>query len=175
MAQYHTIDLARLGLSAGEGRRLDDAVDVGPLELGGQRYGAAPQLVPVRVDVSRTAAGHALRVAFSADIAGPCMRCLEDAGVTVSVEAREIDLAGGGEEMTSPYVDGDVLDLGGWARDALALALPAQILCRPDCAGLCPVCGAPLNDADPAEHQHGGDAAGPFAKLSELGRSNEEL
>jgi uncharacterized protein len=168
LAQYHTIDLARLGLSSGEGRRLDEEVDVGPLELGGQRYGTAQQVVPVRLDVSRTATGHALRLAFPADVAGPCMRCLEDAGLTVVVEAREVDQAGGGEEMTSPYVDGDMLDLGGWAREALVLALPPQILCRPDCAGLCSVCGAPLNDADPAEHEHGGEAAGPFAKLSEL-------
>ena len=36
---------------------------------------------------------------------------------------------------------GEVLDLGAWARDALALALPDQVLCRPDCAGLCAVCG----------------------------------
>jgi uncharacterized protein len=175
LAQYHTIDLARLGLSGGEGRRLDEEVDIGPLELGGQRYGTVPQLIPVRVDVSRPATGHALRLAFGADVAGPCMRCLEDACLTVAVEAREVDQAGGGEEMASPYVDAEVLDLGGWAREALMLALPAQILCRPDCAGLCPVCGAPLNDADPAEHEHGGEAAGPFAKLSRLGRSSEEL
>ena len=34
------------------------------------------------------------------------------------------------------------------------LALPTQILCRPDCLGLCPGCGEPLNDADPADHEH---------------------
>jgi hypothetical protein len=43
----------------------------------------------------------------------------------------------------------DELDLARWAHDALALALPIQLLCRPDCKGLCPVCGASLNDADP--------------------------
>jgi uncharacterized protein len=36
-------------------------------------------------------------------------------------------------------------------RDAIALALPEQILCRPDCAGLCPVCGKDLN-VEPHEH-----------------------
>jgi uncharacterized protein len=167
-AQYHTIDLARLGLSGGEGRRITEEVDLGTLELGGQRYATAEQLVPVRVDVSRTAGGHAFRIAFEAEVTGPCMRCLADARQAISVEAREVDQTGGGEEMTSPYVEGDLLDVGAWAHDALALALPAQILCRPDCAGLCPVCGESLNDVDPVEHQHAGDATGPFAKLNEL-------
>jgi uncharacterized protein len=38
-----------------------------------------------------------------------------------------------------------------WARDVIALELPDQILCRPDCAGLCPVCGKDLNE-EPHEH-----------------------
>lgn len=122
----------------------------------------------MRLDVSRSAGGHAFRLTFDAALTGPCMRCLADARHSESVEAREVHHAGGGEEMTSPYVDGDVLDLGTWARDALALALPAQILCRVDCAGLCAVCGASLNDADPAEHAHRAERGGPFAALSEL-------
>ena len=60
-----------------------------------------------------------------------------------------------------------VLDLGGWAHDALALALPALILCRPDCAGLCPVCGVELRDAGP-DHAHEADPDPRWAKLSEL-------
>jgi uncharacterized protein len=46
-----------------------------------------------------------------------------------------------------PYVRGYVLDVERWVRDAVAEALPAQILCRRECRGLCPVCGANLNDA----------------------------
>ena len=46
--------------------------------------------------------------------------------------------------------DGE-LDLGAWARDQVALGVPDQILCRPDCAGLCPVCGKDLN-IEPHEH-----------------------
>jgi uncharacterized protein len=49
-------------------------------------------------------------------------------------------------------VHDDQLDLSAWARDALVLGLPAQILCRPDCAGLCPVCGKDLN-VEPHEHE----------------------
>ena len=46
----------------------------------------------------------------------------------------------------------DKLDLGAWSRDAVALALPDKILCRADCAGLCPVCGKNLN-AQPHVHE----------------------
>ena len=45
-----------------------------------------------------------------------------------------------------------MLDLHAWARDALALAVPSNLLCREDCAGLCPVCGANLNEAGPDHH-----------------------
>jgi uncharacterized protein len=59
------------------------------------------------------------------------------------------------------------LDLARWVRDAYALALPAQVLCRPDCAGLCPQCGANLNEAGP-EHAHEPARDPRWAKLSEI-------
>jgi len=60
-----------------------------------------------------------------------------------------------------------VLDLRAWARDALALSLPAKVLCRADCAGLCPVCGADLTAAGP-EHAHAREPDARWSKLSEL-------
>lgn len=163
-----TFELGRLGLVSGQGRRLDLHTAIDPFHYGGEPYAVAPPLVPVRLDVSRTTAnGWALRLRFSVRLEGPCMRCLEPAQPTFDVDAREIHQAGGGEELTSPYVnpDGD-LDLAGWARDALALALPAQLTCRADCAGLCGQCGANLNE-DP-EHHHDPEPDPRWAKLSEL-------
>jgi uncharacterized protein len=52
-----------------------------------------------------------------------------------------------------PYTRGYVLDLERWLRDAVAEALPAQILCREECRGLCPVCGIDLNEAGDG-HRH---------------------
>ena len=57
--------------------------------------------------------------------------------------------------------------MGSWARDALALAMPAKILCREDCAGLCPVCAADLSEAGP-EHHHEQPPDPRWAKLREL-------
>ena len=82
-------DLPRLGLTSGEGRRLDLNVRVEPFSFGGQRYVAEPEIVPVRLDVSRTTGnGWALRLRFSAALTGPCMRCLEPAAPEIAVDAR---------------------------------------------------------------------------------------
>ena len=95
------------------------------------------------------------------------MRCLEPAARTFAVDAREVCQPGAGEELDSPYVEHGVLDLHGWVRDALALALPPAVLCRPDCAGLCPVCGVNLNTAGP-DHAHEREPDQRWAKLSEI-------
>jgi uncharacterized protein len=163
------VDLARLSLSFGEAATLHVPVREAPLELAGQAYAAEPELTDARLDVSRTNSGYALRLRFEVRLEGPCHRCLSDAHLGVEVDAREVDQPGAGdEELQSPYVDGNELDVGRWAHDAVALALPAKILCRADCEGLCPVCGESLNDADPEAHRHesGGDPR--WAKLREL-------
>jgi uncharacterized protein len=166
---YHSIDLARFALSPGEGARLDLETDPGQLELGGERYVVAGSSVAARLDLSRTAAGYAVRMRFTAHVSGRCMRCLEAADVAVEIDAREVDQPRAeDEELRSPYIDHDELDLGSWAHDALALALPIQLLCRPDCRGLCPACGASLNDTDPEEHRHDPEPDPRWSKLREL-------
>ena len=163
-----TFDLGGLRLSSGEARRLELNVAIDPYQLGGQRYAVEPPRVPARLDISRTTgAGYALRLRFEATLDGPCMRCLEPARPVFSVEALEVDQPGEGDELQSPYVKDAVVDLRAWARDALALALPASLLCREDCAGLCPVCGADLNLEGP-EHHHERAPDPRWAKLSEI-------
>lgn len=163
-----SFDLGGLRLTVGEGRRLELHVGIDPFELGGERYVAEPDVVPVQLDISRTTgAGYALRLRFDASLSGPCMRCLSGAAQAFSVEAREVSQPGEGDELESPYVQAELLDLRAWSRDALALTLPTQLLCRPDCAGLCPVCGVDLNEAGP-DHAHEREPDPRWAKLSEL-------
>jgi uncharacterized protein len=163
-----TFDLGGLRLTSGEGRRIELQVAIDPFELGGERYEVEPPLIPIRLDISRTTgSGYALRLTFSATLAGPCMRCLSDAAPVFDVESREVSQPGEGDELESPYVKDGVLDLRAWARDALALTLPAQLLCRADCAGLCAVCGADLNQAGP-DHRHEPTPDPRWEKLSEL-------
>ena len=170
MAHASTIiDLARLSLSHGEGRRLDLPVRLEPLELAGQSYVVSPDAVDARLDVSRPSGGYALRLRFPLRIEGPCMRCLEGAAMKTEVDAREVAHEDtDDEELRSPYVADDELDLGRWAHDAAVLAIPTQFLCREDCAGLCPVCGESLNDADPSDHEHEPAPDPRWAKLQEL-------
>jgi uncharacterized protein len=168
MPQTQTLDLASLRLAAGEGRRFELEVDVEPLVLGGERYGCDPPLLPIRLEVSRMVGrGYALRLSFRATLIGPCMRCLQDAAPIVEVDIREVAVPGGGEELASPYVQDETLDLQAWAHDALALGAPVQMLCRTDCAGLCPVCAVNLNDAGP-EHRHEAPPDPRWAKLREV-------
>jgi uncharacterized protein len=167
-ARTDTFDLGRLRLTSGEGRRLELDVALDGLRFGGQQYVVEPRVVTANLDIScMTRGGYALRLRFDASLHGPCQRCLETAQPRISVDVREVDQPGGGDELSSPYVADDVLDLHAWARDALVLALPAQLLCRDDCLGLCPVCGADLNAAAP-DHAHEREPDPRWAKLSEL-------
>jgi uncharacterized protein len=168
MAQRTDIfDVGRLGLSSGEGRTIGLEVPVDAFQFGGQRYELRGRAVDARLDVSHTVSGYAFRLRFDAGLEGPCVRCLETADQSVDVDAREIDQPGGGEELSSPYFDETAaLDVRAWARDALALALPTQIVCSEDCAGLCAVCGENLNRAP--DHAHEPEPDPRWAALREL-------
>ena len=167
-ARTDTFDLGRLRLTTGEGRRLELEVALDALRFGGETYAVTPAAVDAILDISRTTHnGYALRLRFGASLQGPCMRCLEPARPQIAVDSREVDQPGDVEELRSPYVKDEILDVHAWARDALALALPAQLLCRAECAGLCPVCGTDLNTAGP-EHAHEREPDPRWAKLREI-------
>ncbi len=171
MSQARTtiIDLSRLSLAHGEGKRLDVPVELDPFELAGQTYVANPASPTVRLEVSRPSGGFAFRLRFPVHLEGPCMRCLEPAALDLEVESREVDQSATDDpELRSPYVYEDELDIGRWAHDATMLALPTRILCRPDCAGLCPVCGESLNESDPADHVHDSGKDPRWAALDNL-------
>jgi uncharacterized protein len=145
--------LRHLRLRPGEEHREELAVELAPLTLGGVLYEATPSTVPAELVVQRAQTGDVFRLRFATRVEGPCMRCLAPAGVDVVVDAQEYESSdpAAAEELRSEYVRDGELDVGAWAHDQVALNLPEPILCRPDCAGLCPVCGRNLND-DPHEH-----------------------
>jgi uncharacterized protein len=171
MAQAPTtiVDLASLSLAHGEGKRLSVPVRLEPLTLGGQTYLASSGTIEARLDLSRPSGGYAFRLRFPLRLDGPCMRCLDSASQELEVDVREVDQQDtDDEELRSPYVVDGELDVGRWAHDAAVLAAPVQFLCRPDCAGLCPVCGESLNDAEPSAHEHDSGPDPRWAKLKEL-------
>jgi len=163
-----TFNIRTVRLQSGEQFRDVKEVELEPLELGGQRYIPIPEKPEAALTLTRLSSGLLLELELDVRLVGPCVRCLSDAGLDVSVNDRQYQAASpdDDEELRTPYLADDRLDLSAWARDAVALALPDKILCRPDCAGLCPVCGGDLN-AEPHEHEEkGGDER--WSKLAEL-------
>jgi uncharacterized protein len=147
-----SFSLRQVKLRPGEQYRDELEVELPAFAFGGERYVPVPEKVPADFEVTRANTGRVFSLAFTVRLHGPCYRCLGDAVLEVPITAREYQAESPeDEQMTTPYVSGDNLDVSAWARDAVALALPDKILCRPDCAGLCPVCGVNLND-DPHEH-----------------------
>jgi uncharacterized protein len=149
-----TLSLRQIRLRSGEEYRDEQDVELGPFELGGQLYLTVPGTVPADLTITRASTGTVFALSFRARVHGPCYRCLADAVEDIPISAREYQATNPGEseELRTPYVVDDQLDLSAWARDAVALALPDKILCKPDCAGLCPVCGRDLN-VEPHTHE----------------------
>ncbi len=148
-----TVDLRALRLRPGEARQQTLDVELEPFVLGGQRYEATPASIPVELEVSQPSGATVFDLRLRAHLSGACMRCLGFAEVDRTVSAREFHDpdAPAADELRSDYVVDAELQLSAWARDALALEIPEQILCREDCAGLCPACGKDLN-VEPHEH-----------------------
>ena len=148
-----TFDLRQAKLRPGEEYRDEQEIELAPFDLGGQRYLPVPEKVPAELVINRGSSGTTFELRFRTRLHGPCVRCLKDAVVDLPVYAREYQATnpGDAEELRTQYVTENRLDLSAWARDAVALELPDQILCREDCAGLCPVCGKDLNE-EPHEH-----------------------
>jgi len=113
-----------------------------------------PAAVPAELAITKATTGTVLQLKFATRLHGPCYRCLGDAVLEVAIDAREYQATNPQEsdELRTPYLEDDNLKLAAWARDAVALALPDKILCRADCAGLCPVCGKNLNE-EPHVHE----------------------
>jgi len=141
------LSLADLALRGGERYERTYPLDLEPITLGGEAYRV---LVPegVSVSVDRVAGGYLVTVAFDAKMYGPCARCLGEAVLRVHAEQQEFaPTAKGGWEETelSEFIKDLVVDVPGLAREALILALPAQVVCADDCLGLCSRCGKDLN------------------------------
>ncbi|MHB8465694.1 MAG: YceD family protein, partial [Acidimicrobiales bacterium] len=114
-----------------------------------------PDDAPIELDLTLEAVEGGIVVAgtIGATWIGECRRCLGAVRGDLTASVEEIYVREPEEGETYP-IDGDHIDLEPLAREAVVLALPLAPLCRPDCQGLCPTCGADRNDgpcACPAE------------------------
>jgi uncharacterized protein len=122
---------------------------VGPMEGLDCSGSAVPEGSDVEADVTLEAVSGGISVTGTvrAPWVGTCRRCLAPAAGTLNIKVRELYTADGDGEDTYPLRD-DVVDLAPLVHDAVLLDLPQVPLCRPDCKGLCPHCGASLEDGD---------------------------
>ena len=142
-------DLRTLRLAVGDSHLEPIEITLAPFTVGGERNEPVPARVPATLRVTKLTSGLLFDLSFEASVFGPCQRCLEEARVGVGGDSREYQAhkpePGAEEEMTTPYLQGDLLDTDRWGQDTLVLAMPLKVLCREDCAGLCPQCGVDLN------------------------------
>jgi uncharacterized protein len=145
-----TIDLAALPGGASQVRVESRAPDLGlPSE------GWVGPVVGV-LDIERNGDRISLRGSLEASALVECVRCLKGYELSLRVPFEVfVERAGSGfrldeEELERDnymmFHDGRRLDLREEAREALLLELPMAPHCREDCLGLCPRCGADLNE-----------------------------
>jgi uncharacterized protein len=148
-----------------------------PLEDLATPVASVPPDRPVTVDAEIESVVEGLlvtgRVGASAVVR--CVRCLRELDRDLEVEVRELFALRSRDDEDEGYavLPDDRLPLDTMARDALVLHFPAFPLCRPDCAGLCPQCGADRN-ADGCGHGRLDDIDPRWAGLAGLHTTLED-
>jgi uncharacterized protein len=167
---FNVAGLLREPPGASRSHRLrDHYVALGPeVELAGPLDG--------EIRLQRTNRGILVRGSVGAALRRTCARCLEPFVEEVVVDVAEEFLPSvdpsSGAALAAPADDEQVLpidahhdiDLTVVLHDELLLTEPLTPLCRPDCAGLCPICGLPRQ----GDHAHEGDDVDP--RLAGLAR-----
>lgn len=172
------IDTSTLPRAPGAMRPLERVVGA-PAELTAGLIGVAAG-AELRLDLRLESVSEGVLVSgsVSAEAAGECARCLRPIRVDLAVSIQELfaypdsttDATAEPDEVGR--LQGDLLDLEPVVRDAVVLALPSSPLCREDCPGLCPECGAHWDDL-PADHHHGQPVDPRWAALKSLTLTEE--
>lgn len=149
------LDTHDLGRRAGGQKDVIRQVEA-PEGIGIDMIGVPPGS-PIDLELSLESVVEGVLVTGTAGVtlAGQCVRCLDPISETSEIDIQELFCYPDKEpeDAEASRLQDDLIDLEPLLRDQVVLELPFTPRCRPDCAGLCPICGANLN-RDP-EHQHG--------------------
>ena len=134
------------------------------------------QAGPLTVNAEAELAGKEIRIQghISGTLEAACSRCLEQVRLPVERDfdlpyrpmeeiAREEEVEVKDGELEVGFYSGEGVNLADVVREQVLLSFPMKVVCRPDCQGLCPVCGANRNLEDCACSLH--DENSPFAFL----------
>ena len=165
------LDTHELGRHAGGTKVVHASVEA-PDDIGVAVIGVPPGS-PIELDLRLETVIEGVLVTGTAavKVAGECVRCLTEITSELEVDLQELFVypnSDASEDEVS-RLEGELLDLEPLIRDEVVLELPFQPLCRVDCAGLCPDCGANRNE-DPG-HSH---EAGIDPRWAALGRVDVE-
>ncbi|WKZ82565.1 MAG: DUF177 domain-containing protein [Acidimicrobiia bacterium] len=130
-----------------------------PLELS-----VAGPAIHAEIVLQEAAGGILVRATASTTVHHTCHRCLTEWDETMAVSIDE-PMGVGDDEDEYPIL-GEVVDLEPPLRDAVLLEITPVPTCRPECLGLCAVCGADLNTGPCPGHDEEPDS--PFASLRGL-------
>ena len=162
------LDTHDLGRRAGSQRTVRRTVEA-PADLGIAVIGVPPGS-PVDLDLRLEAVVEGVLVTGTAivQLSGECVRCLVGISDELEIDVQELFTYAESDasEDEASRMEGELIDLEPVLRDQVVLDLPFQPVCRPDCAGLCSICGANLND-DP-DHAHGDEIDPRWAALADL-------
>lgn len=144
-----SVDVSELLRAPGSGLRVTRASRIEGLGV------SLAQVRPgsdIEIDLALDALVDAVHITGSVSAATQtrCGRCLTEIDDEIVVDVSEIAVYPDGDledEDAYPIVEGQ-LDLEPMIRDVIIEALPFAPLCRPDCNGLCPTCGADRNEID---------------------------
>lgn len=137
-----------------------EIIDPRELEVG-YNYFARVMPIQLEMDISPLPKGCLVKGSFAFEAILPCARCLEDVALNgktsfstelkprsalkvPQTEEEEVDL----DETDEIFPDGDVFDTWELVKEQTYLLLPGKVLCKEDCKGLCPQCGADLNKTE---------------------------
>lgn len=147
---------------------------VEPAELDGTDGVVTVSPLAAEAEVLSTGEGVLVRVRAEGQVTLQCSRCLEEFAAPVALAAEQefrdrAPMARDDEDDQDdslPFPADGQIDVSDIVRQVFLLALPMKPLCRPDCRGLCPVCGKNLNEGDCACQAEAVDSR--FEKLRDL-------
>lgn len=168
------LDTHDLGRRTGNRRTVRRTVEA-PADIGIAVIGVPPGS-PVDLELTLEAVGEGVLVTGTAivGLSGECVRCLVGISTDLEIDVQELFTYPGSDatEDEAARMEGELIDLEPVLRDQVVLDLPFQPVCTADCAGLCSVCGANLND-DP-EHTHADRLDPRWAALAGLHGSTDD-
>jgi uncharacterized protein len=178
-------DTRELGRRPGAMKRLSREAPA-PADLGVEFVGV-PEGAPVELDLRLESVMEGVLVTGTARarLEGECVRCLEPLEQQCEADFQELfsypdaddrsrhaEAGDDAEDEETLHLEGDFFDLEPVLRDAVVLSLPLQPVCREDCPGLCPRCGARL--ADDPDHRHDDAVDIRWAALEGLAESMKD-